>query len=79
MATYAPLFAHVAGWQWRPDLIWFDNLRSVRTASYYVQQLYAQNKGTHVLPLTMDGRPVTGQKGRTVFLPVPFMIRCRVR
>ena len=24
MATYAPLFAHVEGWQWRPDLIWMD-------------------------------------------------------
>ena len=30
MATYAPLFAHVEGWQWRPDMIWFDNLNSVR-------------------------------------------------
>ena len=28
MATYAPLFAHVEGWQWRPDMIWFDNLNS---------------------------------------------------
>ena len=27
MCTYAPLFAHVDGWQWRPDLIWFDNMR----------------------------------------------------
>ena len=66
MATYAPLFAHVDGWQWRPDMIWFDNLRSVKTVSYYVQQLYAQNKGTNVLPLSMNGKPVTGaddQKG----------------
>lgn len=60
MATYAPLFAHVEGWQWRPDMIWFDNLHSVRTASYYVQQLYAHNKGTNVLPLTLNGKPVTG-------------------
>lgn len=60
MATYAPLFAHVEGWQWRPDMIWYDNLRSARTASYYVQQLYSLHKGTHVLPLTMDKRPVTG-------------------
>ncbi len=64
MATYAPLFAHVEGWQWRPDLIWFDNLRSVRTASYYVQQLYAHNRGTHVLPLTLNGKPVTGAEGQ---------------
>ena len=64
MATYAPLFAHVEGWQWRPDMIWFDNLNSVRTVSYYVQQLYAQNKGTHVLPLTMNKKPVTGAEGQ---------------
>lgn len=64
MATYAPLFAHVEGWQWRPDMIWFDNLRSVRTCSYYVQQLYSHNKGTHVLTLTMDKQPVSGQEGQ---------------
>lgn len=64
MATYAPLFAHVEGWQWRPDMIWFDNLRSVRTCSYYVQQLYALNKGTNVVPLTMDGKPVAGVEGQ---------------
>jgi len=64
MATYAPLFAHVDGWQWRPDMIWFDNLRSVKTASYYVQQLYATNKGTNVLPLKMDGKAVTGADGQ---------------
>ena len=63
MATYAPLFAHVEGWQWRPDLIWFDNLRAVRSVNYYVQQLYSQNKGTNVLPLTMDGKALIGQDG----------------
>lgn len=64
MATYAPLFAHVEGWQWRPDMIWFDNLKSVRTCSYYVQQLYSHNKGTNVIPLTMDKKPVGGQEGQ---------------
>ncbi|MDR0894006.1 MAG: carbohydrate binding domain-containing protein [Prevotellaceae bacterium] len=64
MATYAPLFAHVEGWQWRPDMIWFDNLRSVRTVSYYVQQLYATHAGTHVLPLTMNKQAVTGADGQ---------------
>lgn len=64
MATYAPLFAHVEGWQWRPDMIWFDNLNSVRTASWHVQQLYGLHKGTNVLPLTMDGKSVTGAEGQ---------------
>ena len=72
MCTYAPLFAHVEGWQWRPDLIWFDNLRAMRTPSYFVQQLFAQNAGTHVLPLseiepsdkgkaTKHRQPIAGQ------------------
>lgn len=64
MATYAPLFAHVEGWQWRPDMIWFDNLNSVCTVSYYVQQLFATHKGTNVLSLTMNKKPVTGVEGQ---------------
>jgi alpha-L-arabinofuranosidase A len=64
MATYAPLFAHVEGWQWRPDLIWFDNSNSARTSSYYVQQLYGLNRGDRVLPLTLDGKPIAGLEGQ---------------
>ena len=64
MATYAPLFAHVEGWQWRPDLIWYDNLRSMRTASWHVQQLYGQYKGSNVLTLKMNGANVTGAEGQ---------------
>ena len=64
MATYAPLFAHVEGWQWRPDAIWYDNLRMFKSVSYYVQQLYAMNKGSNVLSLTMDKKPVAGQEGQ---------------
>lgn len=61
LCTYAPLFAHVDAWQWRPDLIWFDNLSCVKTPNYYVQQLYGHNVGTNVVPLTLDGKPLTGQ------------------
>ena len=61
LATYAPLFAHVDAWQWNPDLIWFDNLRMMRTPNYYVQQMYGMNAGTDVLSLKMDGKAVAGQ------------------
>lgn len=64
MTAYAPLLAHVDGWQWRPDLIWFDNTRSFKTVSYYVQQMYAMNKGTNVLRTTMNGKPLAGQPGQ---------------
>jgi alpha-N-arabinofuranosidase len=61
MASYAPLLAHVEAWQWRPDLIWFDNLRSVATPNYYVQKLYANNKGTDVVPALLDGKIIAGK------------------
>jgi alpha-N-arabinofuranosidase len=55
MASYAPLFAHVDAWQWTPNLIWFDNLRSFGTPNYYVQKLYATNLG--------HARPARGRYG----------------
>ena len=61
MCTYAPLFAHVDAWQWRPDMIWFDNLRMMKTPNYYVQQLYAHNAGTNVMPLTWNKQPIAGE------------------
>ncbi|QGY47465.1 alpha-L-arabinofuranosidase [Maribellus comscasis] len=63
LATYAPLFAHVDAWQWKPDMIWFDNLRSVKSANYYVQQLYSKYKGTTVQNVKMNGENVVGQNG----------------
>ena len=62
-ATYAPLFAHVEGWQWKPDLIWFDNLTTARSANWYVQMLYGTNRGTNMVNLTEDGQPVKGKDG----------------
>ena len=61
MASYAPLFARVDGWQWKPDLIWFDNLHAYGTPNYYVQKLFSNNKGTHVIPALSNGEPLTGK------------------
>lgn len=63
MSSYAPLFAHAEGWQWTPDLIWFNNLQSYGTPNYYVQKLYGVNRGTHVVPITLNNETVTGQNG----------------
>jgi alpha-L-arabinofuranosidase len=61
MCSYAPLFAHVDAWQWRPDLIWFDNLNTVATPNYYVQKLFSTNKGTDVVAITENEKPVAGK------------------
>lgn len=61
MTSYAPLFAHAEGWQWTPDLIWFNNLGSYATPNYYVQQLFSLNKGTDLLKIQENGKDLTGQ------------------
>lgn len=61
LCSYAPLLAHADGWQWTPDLIWFDNLNSYATPNYYVQKLYSNNRGTHVLGVKSGNNNVTGQ------------------
>jgi alpha-L-arabinofuranosidase len=63
MCSYAPLLAHVEGWQWAPDLIWFDNLRAYGTPNYYVQKLFSNNKGTQVLSVLNNNLPLTGENG----------------
>jgi alpha-L-arabinofuranosidase len=61
MASYAPLFSHIDGWQWAPDMIWVDNLRSYGSPTYYVQKLFSLNKGSKVVPLTLNNDVVAGQ------------------
>lgn len=61
LTSYAPLMAHVDAFQWAPDMIWFDNLNSYGTTNYYVQKMYSNNRGTDVVAITKDGKPLTGQ------------------
>jgi alpha-N-arabinofuranosidase len=58
-ASYAPLLAHVNAWQWAPNLIWFDNLRTLTTPSYQVQKLFSRNRGDVILPLRIVPPPAT--------------------
>lgn len=61
MTSYAPLFAHADGWQWTPDLIWFNNLKSYATPNYYVQKLFSNNKGTDLIKILENGKPLKGE------------------
>jgi alpha-N-arabinofuranosidase len=62
MSSYAPLSAHEDRWQWRPDLIWFDNLTSYGTPNYYVQHLFSRNRGDAVLPVEVSGQQPASSK-----------------
>src|SRR5690606_5642603 len=61
LTSYAPLMAHTEAWQWTPDLIWFNNLSSFGTPNYYVQQLFATNRGSDLLKVSANGEQLIGQ------------------
>jgi alpha-N-arabinofuranosidase len=57
MTCYAPLFGQEDAWQWRPDMIWFDNLNVYGSANYYVQKLFSLNPGTNLLNVRLKDVP----------------------
>lgn len=52
MTCYAPLLAREGHTQWSPDLIYFNKRQVLKSANYYVQQLFALNKGDAYLSNT---------------------------
>lgn len=55
MAAYAPLFGNLHQSQWSPDLIWFNNSMAFGSINYYVQKLFAENKGDVIVESKLDG------------------------
>ena len=54
MACYAPLFVNLNHRKWNPDLINFDSASVYGLPSYYVQQLFSQNRGDVTLSTTVQ-------------------------
>jgi alpha-L-arabinofuranosidase len=54
MASYAPLFVNLNHRKWNPDLINFDSSSVYGLPSYYVQQLFSQNRGDVTLPTSVE-------------------------
>lgn len=46
LACYAPMLANVDYVNWRPDMLWFDNHRIMKTPNYHVQKMFMVNQGT---------------------------------
>ncbi len=53
LSSYAPLLSKQGRTQWRPDLIYFDNVSITPSINYYVQQLFSMNCGDFYLPTTV--------------------------
>lgn len=58
MASYAPLFVNAHHRSWNPNLINFDSSRVYGIPSYYVQKMFAENRGDVVLPVEVACRLV---------------------
>lgn len=63
LACYAPMLCNVDYVNWKPDMLWFDNHRIMKTPNYYVQKMFMSNQGSdavrysttdldEILPLT---------------------------
>jgi len=66
MNCYAPLFVNVnpGAYQWRPDLVGYDALRSFGSPSYYALCMFSQNLGDEILKVTPAGTPVQAAVSR---------------
>ncbi len=53
LASYAPLLSKQGRTQWRPDMIYFDNVSITRSLNYYVQQMFDLNQGDVYHPTTI--------------------------
>ncbi|MBI2298776.1 MAG: DUF1080 domain-containing protein, partial [Armatimonadetes bacterium] len=68
MASYAPLFVHVANRAWNPDAIVFDNAHCFGTPSYHVQKLFSRHRADVVLPAEVRSETFTPELGGAIGL-----------
>ncbi len=55
LACYAPMLCNVGYVNWKPDMLWFDNHRILKTPNYYVQKLFMEHQGTQEIAFEMAG------------------------
>ena len=49
LACYAPMLCNVDYVNWKPDMLWFDNHRILKTPNYYVQKLFMCHQGSQAV------------------------------
>lgn len=69
-ACYAPLFGNQSNNQWNPDLIYYNRSGLMKTADYYVQDLFSNNRGDEYIStetsfngIDPDAAALTGKVG----------------
>lgn len=66
MQCYAPLFANVNDYQWRPDLIGYDALRAYGSPSYYALRMFSTHVGDRILPAKFSNCALQGSVTRSM-------------
>ena len=66
MGSYAPIFVNEHNPAWRPDMIRFNASQSFGTPSYHVQQMMANNIGTRVVPVEVNGNTLAPTIGHRI-------------
>lgn len=54
MTSYAPLFQNVAYKEWEPDMILFNNHEDFVIPSYYMLEMFANNRGDYVCDYAVE-------------------------
>ncbi len=54
LQAYAPLFVNLNEYQWRPDLIGYNAIKSYGSPSYYAFKMFSNNFGDEILSATLD-------------------------
>lgn len=72
MASYAPLFVNRNSGQWNPDLINFTSNHVWGIVSYWVQDMFSNNRPTRMLPLKLSNRPGTPRQLAAAAIPARF-------
>ncbi|CAK5280796.1 unnamed protein product [Mycena citricolor] len=52
LTRFSPSFQHLKSYVWTPDIISYDASRLIKSTSYYVQQMFSLNRGSHVIATT---------------------------
>jgi len=55
LACYAPMLSNVDYTNWRPDMLWFDNHRIMKTPNYFVQKMFMEYQGTDAVKFETSG------------------------
>ncbi len=55
LACYAPMLANVHYVNWRPDMLYFDNRRIMKTANYHTQSMFMRHQGDQGVQMELEG------------------------